>query len=39
VAFGLIQAKTPWRATALAGIIALFVTSVLGWASNKKDGK
>jgi hypothetical protein len=40
LAFGLIHAKTPWRGAALAGIVALCVTSMVAWISDgKRNGK
>jgi hypothetical protein len=35
-AFGLMQAKTPWRGAAFAGIVALGVTSVVVWIFDSK---
>ncbi|MBW1740110.1 MAG: hypothetical protein JRJ42_03125 [Deltaproteobacteria bacterium] len=35
-AFGLINAKTPWRSTALAGIVAFGITSFVAWASDSR---
>ena len=37
VAFGLIKAGTAWRSAALAGIVALAVTSLLAWRSDKRN--
>jgi hypothetical protein len=38
--FGLIHAKTAWRGAALAGIVALGVTSIVAWTlDNKKHGR
>ncbi len=34
--FGLIDAKTAWHGAGLAGILALFVTSILAWTFDSK---
>ena len=36
VSFSLINAKTPWRSAGLAGIVALFITSVMVWIYDRK---
>ena len=37
--FGLVRARTPWRGAALAGLLAILITSLLAWSFDRRGAE